>query len=412
MMLKYFQEQAAGIEAKLAQGGLETIARKRYALEVARMGTRLYCGEQSVAWCGVIVPFDLLHAMDVTSCFVEFVGAVLASAGGVEKTLEEAESRGFSTDMCAYHRSVNGAAGLGLMPEPDFLIATTAPCSGGLSTVENLARQFNKDLFVIHVPYRNDPPSVSYLAEQIRAMTRFVAEHTGRPLDRGTLRRTMECTNRTRQLLVEVYDLARAVPTPARRNDLVNLAFIMSLLMGTGSGEELARVYRDEFARKVKAGVPGVPGERMRLLWFQNRVQFRNPLAQMLEEDFKAAVVIDELNQINWDPIDPDDPFESIAARTLASPLCGSVDRRIDDLKRLVRDYRADGVIHPCHWGCRQGTGARGMIEEGLGKEGIPVLNLEVDCIDPRNFSEGQLRTRLQAFVEMILDRKAGGGTR
>jgi benzoyl-CoA reductase/2-hydroxyglutaryl-CoA dehydratase subunit BcrC/BadD/HgdB len=209
-----------------------------------------------------------------------------------------------------------------------------------------------------------------------------------------------------------VYDLARAVPTPARRNDLVNLAFIMSLLMGTGSGEELARVYRDEFARKVKAGVPGVPGERMRLLWFQNRVQFRNPLAQMLEEEFKAAVVIDELNQINWDPIDPDDPFESIAARTLASPLCGSVDRRIDDLKRLVRDYRADGVIHPCHWGCRQGTGARGMIEEGLGKEGIPVLNLEVDCIDPRNFSEGQLRTRLQAFVEMILDRKAGGGTR
>ena len=39
--------------------------------------------------------------------------------------------------------------------------------------------------------------------------------------------------------------------------------------------------------------------------------------------------------------------------------------------------------------------------------QSIPVLNLEVDCVDPRNFSEGQARTRLQAFVEMILTRKA-----
>lgn len=410
MMLKYFQDQVRGIEAKLAEGNLETVARKMYALEVARIGTRLYSGEHAVAWCGVIVPFDLLHALGVTSCFVEFVGAVLASSGGVETCLEEAESRGYSTDICAYHRSIMGAAHQGLMPEPGFLIATTAPCSGGLSTVEGLARHFKKDLFVIHVPYGNGPDSVRYLADQLRAMTRFVVEHTGLPLDAHALRRTMELTNRSRETMVEVYDLARRVPTPARRNDLVNLAFIMSLLLGTESGVALAAAYRDELKKKVESGRPGVPGERVRLLWFQNRIQFRNPLARILEEDFQAAVVIDELNQINWDPIDPGDPYESIAARTLASPLCGGVGRRIDDLRRLVREYRVDGVIHPCHWGCRQGTGARGMIEAGLGRDGIPVLNLEVDCIDPRNFSEGQIRTRLQAFVEMILNRKAAGG--
>ena len=411
MMLKYFQDQVRGLEAKLAEGNLETVARKLYALEVARIGTSLYSGEQAVAWCGVIVPFDLLHALGVTSCFVEFVGAMLASSGGAEMCLEEAESRGYSTDICAYHRSIMGATHKGLMPEPSFLIATTAPCSGGLSTVESLARQFKKDLFVVHVPYRSDPASVSYLADQLRSMTRFVADHTGRPLDEEVLRRTMELTNRTREILVDVYELARRVPTPARRNDMANLAFIMSLLLGTERGVTLATAFRDEFKRKVESGLPGVPGEKVRLLWFQNRIQFKNPLARILEEDFHAAVVIDELNQINWDPIDPDDPFESIAARTLASPLCGAVERRIDDLRRMARAYRVDGVIHPCHWGCRQGTGARGMIEAGLGKDGIPVLNLEVDCIDPRNFSEGQLRTRLQAFVEMILGRKAAGGS-
>jgi len=33
-----------------------------------------------------------------------------------------------------------------------------------------------------------------------------------------------------------------------------------------------------------------------------------------------------------------------------------------------------DGVILPCHWGCRQGTGARGLVEGALAKEGIPSL--------------------------------------
>jgi hypothetical protein len=46
------------------------------------------------------------------------------------------------------------------------------------------------------------------------------------------------------------------------------------------------------------------------------------------------------------------------------------------------------------------------LVEAGLKRAGVPVLNLEVDCVDPRNFSEGQLRTRLQAFMELLQDRR------
>ena len=42
---------------------------------------------------------------------------------------------------------------------------------------------------------------------------------------------------------------------------------------------------------------------------------------------------------------------------------------------------------------------------EGLKEIDVPVLNLEVDVIDTRNFSEGQLRTRLEAFIEMLENR-------
>ena len=79
---KYFDDLVAGIEAKLAEAGPDDLkARKVLALETARLGARLYSESETVAWCGVLAPFDLLHAMGVTSCFVEFVGATLAYTG-------------------------------------------------------------------------------------------------------------------------------------------------------------------------------------------------------------------------------------------------------------------------------------------------------------------------------------------
>lgn len=406
-MQQYFKTLADSIIAASEKKDGMMSARSRYALEVARLGDRLYSKERPVAWCGVVTPFDLLHAMGVTSCFVEFIGAVLASTGMIESMLEAAEQGGYSTDICSYHRSVNGAALQSLMPKPDFLIATSCPCSSGLSTIESLAKHFKRDLFVVHVPQEQDSHAVSYLADQFKEMVEFVSRHTGQAMDPDRLAEVMEKTNLAREILLQVYEMAGAVPTPARSKDMINLGFVVLLLMGTDNCIQLAETYRDEFARKIEDKVAGVEGEQVRLMWYQNRIQFKNPLEKMLEQEFRVAIVVDELNDINWTPIDPEDPYEGLAARVLSNPLVGPVQRRIEHLIGLARSNRIDGMINPCHWGCRQGTGARGLIEEGMKKEGIPVLNLEVDCVDPRNFSEGQVRTRLQAFVEMILNRKA-----
>ena len=102
------------------------------------MGTRLFDPGQRVAWCGVLAPFDLLSALGVNSCFVEFVGAMLAGTGGVEPLLEVAEEEGYAPDSCSYHRAVTGAALRGMMPVPDFLIATSSPCTGGLAVLDFL----------------------------------------------------------------------------------------------------------------------------------------------------------------------------------------------------------------------------------------------------------------------------------
>ncbi|MBM4396822.1 MAG: hypothetical protein FJ087_14165 [Deltaproteobacteria bacterium] len=81
-MLRYFEDLASGVEARLASDPGPFRARKVFALEVARLGVRLFTGDRPVAWCGVLAPFDLLGAMGVTPCFVEFVGAQLAARKG------------------------------------------------------------------------------------------------------------------------------------------------------------------------------------------------------------------------------------------------------------------------------------------------------------------------------------------
>jgi benzoyl-CoA reductase/2-hydroxyglutaryl-CoA dehydratase subunit BcrC/BadD/HgdB len=408
MMLQYFQMLESRIGAKIKRTPDIPNARRKFALEIAKLGTRLYSGEHRVAWCGVVAPFDMLSAVNITSCFVEFVGAMLASTGNVGMFLEESEHAGFGADTCGYHRGVIGAALKGLMPVPDVMIATTCPCTGGLAAMENLARMFKKDLFVLDVPSSDTPESIQYLADQYKDMIRFIEARTGESLDEDRLREAIDKSNRARALMVEVYRLAKNVPSPANGQSLANFGIVMALFLGTDAGIEIAQAYKDEFEAMIRNGQSGVPEEKTRLLWLQNRIQFKNPLVRMLEREFQASIVIDELNDITWEPIDASDPFVGIAKRTITNPLNGELDRRLNHVLHLSKEYKIDGAVNPCHWGCRQGTGARGLIQAGLKELGIPVVNLEVDCVDTRNFAEGQLKTRLGAFMEMLQTNKSG----
>lgn len=400
MMQKYFNDLETGLTAAIMAGN--SSHRKLYALELARLGTRLYSGANRVAWCGITAPFDLLNAMGVTSCFVEFIGAMLASTGVVGSFLEETDHIGYSPDACSYHRAVTGATLKGLMPVPEILIGTTNPCSGGLAVIEHLAYHFKKPIFVLHIPQDETDAGVRFLAGQLREMVDFVTRATGITLDRDRLDAAVENTNRAREIMSATYELAKSVPSPVTSRDLGNFGIVMALFLGTEAAVKIAEAYRDEFSKRVEKKTAGMSGEKYRILWIQNRVQFKHPLEALLSDEYGASIVVDELNDITWDPVDPRDPYAGIARRSISIPFNGTMERRVDHLKKLAREYRVHGAINPCNWGCRQGTGARGLIEEGLREIGVPVLNLEVDCVDSRKFTEGQFRTRIEAFVEMM----------
>ena len=74
-------------------------------------------------------------------------------------------------------------------------------------------------------------------------------------------------------------------------------------------------------------------------------------------------------------------------------------EERLDDIVRLAKEYKADGVIHYNLQFCHTYATEAVQVEKRLEKEGIPLLRIETDYSDE---DAGQLKTRIEAFLEMV----------
>ena len=76
-------------------------------------------------------------------------------------------------------------------------------------------------------------------------------------------------------------------------------------------------------------------------------------------------------------------PVEAIARKMIRNVYNGDFSRKTDMISDLIEEFHPDGVIHYCHWGCKQSSG------------GVMLLR------------DGQLKTRLEAFLEMVKNRRS-----
>jgi len=398
ILKKYFEQLETGLKNKLES---KVTARRKFVYEIARIGSRIFENDWSIAWTTVFVPYEILNSMSVSGMFVEFFGAMLAGTGMSSKYLNLSESKGFSTDSCSYHRTIIGAAMDGLLPEPDVLIGASIPCNGGVKALKRIGEIFDKDVFILNIPIEVTPDAIDYLTDQYKEMIKYVENETGRKLDYDKLKKTIKYNNQARGYLIEANNLCKNVPCPANSNDLKNF-IIYVLLQGTEESVEVAKLFRDEFKFRVENGLTGLSEEKFRLMWIQNRIQFKTDILDILEEKFGANIVIDELNHIWWEPMDESQPLKSLANRMITHPIVGPVERRLEVITQLAQEYKIDGAVNPAHWGCRQTAGARVLFKDALQKIGIPLIHLDVDCVDQRNYAPGQIMTRLEAFLEML----------
>jgi benzoyl-CoA reductase/2-hydroxyglutaryl-CoA dehydratase subunit BcrC/BadD/HgdB len=95
-----------------------------------------------------------------------------------------------------------------------------------------------------------------------------------------------------------------------------------------------------------------------------------------------------------------------MAERLVRNSYNGPAARRANHILELCRQTHADGAVIFCHWGCKETAGAAQLIRRTLERAGFPALVLDGDGCDRANCMEGQLSTRMSAFLEMLRARQ------
>jgi len=228
-------------------------------------------------------------------------------------------------------------------------------------------------------------------------MIESLERHTGLGFDAQRFEQVIRNANETKALMLRVNELRNSVPCPWHGRDAFEFTFLAYLIWGT---DKLIDIYRELIADlEAKVREPA-DGERYRLLWLHAMPYHRTGLFDLLDEH-GARIVCDEMGVVYWDPTDPERPLHSMAERMLAHAGHGSVTTRIARACHLAQEYQVDGALHFTHWGCRQGYGGVRLMKDSLAEVGVPLLSLDGDGVDDRNYAPGQERTRAEAFLEM-----------
>jgi benzoyl-CoA reductase/2-hydroxyglutaryl-CoA dehydratase subunit BcrC/BadD/HgdB len=184
------------------------------------------------------------------------------------------------------------------------------------------------------------------------------------------------------------------------RHEVLNSAFRL---------QEQCNEYLQELINDLKKNGRGhKPKARLMLIGsVMNNPEFFHSI-----EELDTIVVTDELctSTRYWsDPVvleGSKNVLEAISRRYLSNFPCARMypsTNRFDRIVKLAREARVDGIISETIRYCVPYAHDIPLLSDRLKSEGIPLLTLDVEY---GTSGSGQIRTRVQAFLEMVEGKK------
>ena len=357
-----------------------------------------YLKRGPVVWSNLLVPSEILHGTGFIPFYPEMASAVVASAGLAPRFIDRAAEEGFSPDACSFHRCMLGCAVESYLPEPDFLLTANYPCDSAPLSFAFIADLYGIPHQIIEVPLPGRKGRDELLAEQLEEAAQKMAGISGltaKRLKEG-MENAVELSNQALHYLQEVEEFRKRSDCTLDGKDAMGNISVLSACMGSPAGLEFYRSLARELGERGSRG-----DGSSRLMWMHIKPWYSQRIFDIIDRH-GARVVCEEYTHSCWEPMDPGQPFLSLARKLGGHFLIGPVERRASHLTRLAVDYQVDGAIHFNHWGCRQSCAGAMQLKKALQEKGIPTLLLDGDCVDEREYQEGQISTRLEAFLESL----------
>lgn len=373
---------------------------------------------KKVAWITSGGPVEPLIAMDVIPVYPENHSAMIGSTKMAIDLCEKAEAMGYSRDICSYARAdiacatVNGGP-IGGLPRPDFLVCCNNICGTVMKWYEVQARYFNVPLFIFDTPFIHTDFSQearTYVVKQMEEYFIFLEEQCGRKFDHDRLKDVVKKSVDAQRLWKEVLASTKHNPAPMSAFDAFFHLGLIVTLRGTQTVNDYYTELRDEMNERIQNGIGIIQEQKYRLLWDNLPLWYKTKWLSDTFASHNACLVADTYTSA-WslviDLIDLEKPVESLAMAYSSIYINISIDRMYENLKQMVTEWKVDGLVLHSNRSCKPYSFGQYDTARRISDElGIPTLMLEADMLDGRLFNESQAQTRIDAFIELIRQRK------
>jgi len=327
--------------------------------------------------------------------------------------LEGMDKCAIPMDMCGLIKLGVYAVEVGIVPTPTAMIAMLQPCDAQIAIHEvwkNTDNWFNVPTFALDAPYGNSEEDYIYFAGELKRMIAFLEDHVNRKMDYDRLRKIIEETNRQYEAWAEYNELRRSIPCPHGSFLASKIGWIITqhITAGHPGATEIFKLLVSDAEDRLKAKKGWIKKEKIRILWADLVPTWDIPLADWLEKEYGAIVVMDFQGYTPYSYIDTsteESMLVGIAKRNLSEvPMIrqarGTIDIMIEDITRIVKDYKCDCVIFPGHVGHKDQSASISFLKELCRDLGVPLLALTVDNFDPRYTPIDVLKRQISEFFD------------
>ena len=368
--------------------------------------------DQKIAWVTSGGPVEPLVAMNVIPIYPENHGALIGAAKMGPALTAEAEKRGFSPDICSYARCDfgqihSGNSPVGGLPKPDFLVCCNNICGTVLKWYEEVARIYKVPLLMFDTPFLyegDDEDAFLFVEAQVRRLCDDIARIVGRPFDWDNLKNVTELSREGIGLWDAVLSKGRNKPAPMSCFDAFIFLAPIVTLRGTQVCNDFYKGLLAELDERIAAGFGAIPDEKHRVIWDNLPIWYEMHRLSETLADFGTCMVADTYTNAWADnEIDETAPIEGLARTYAKIHLNRPIGYMAEKMMALAKKFDAGGVIMHSNRSCKPYSfGQYDMQRIITEKAELPVMIIDADMNDPRQFDWEETKRKLEEFVGML----------
>lgn len=361
------------------------------------------------------ISVEIMLAMDVVPlCYEVLCGLTSALyIDGAEDGVDAIEAEGYPDHLCSTQKGTAGFLLQGLVPKPDLIIKSSAPCDASNRLYEWTAHHFNAPLLVIESPYYRNERGQKWALAEIKRMIGQMEEITGNKLDEDRLRHFCDLGNELMGYVLDIQEMKKKTPCPDtgwhRPADTIFMTQI-----GTPYGAGYFRELHAEVKHRAENGLGVIPEDmkERRVTYGYTWECYDLPLFDWLEDEHGVTYISDTLTYFPpdtglVDTTNMETMLEGLAWRFMQMPMgrqtMGFSDIWINDFLHVVKAFNADALVLGGHMACKHFWALNKLLSDKIKEEtGVPTLRFEMDMFDKRFTPPAELRRIMDEFFATL----------